>query len=179
MQNQLILKAVDFAAKKHRDHRRKDEAASPYINHLIEVALLLFEVGGIEDPEILAAALLHDTLEDTRTDTTELAEQFGTRICRLVEEVSDDKSLPREVRKDRQISHAGGLSPEATLIKLADKISNVTDTTHSPPPDWSVERRIAYLDWAEAVVNQCPRVNRALENRFRKLLAAGRKSMQA
>ena len=67
MSNQLILKAAHFAAQKHRGQRRKDEDASPYINHPISVAKIISEIGNVEDPEVLAAALLHDTIEDTET----------------------------------------------------------------------------------------------------------------
>ena len=77
----LILRAIDFAARKHRDQRRKDEEASPYINHPISVSLLLADIGGIADAEVLSAAILHDTLEDTDTTTEELEAVFGMRIA--------------------------------------------------------------------------------------------------
>src|SRR5262245_56279274 len=159
----LILRAIDFAARKHRDQRRKDEEASPYINHPISVSLLLAEIGGIADAEVLSAAILHDTLEDTATSSEELGARFGIRIRNLVEEVTDDKRLPKAKRKELQIAHATQLSPDAVLIKLGDKISNVLDVTHSPPADWNIERRREYLDWAASVVNNCSRVNSALE----------------
>jgi (p)ppGpp synthase/HD superfamily hydrolase len=170
----LILRAIDFAARKHRDQRRKDEGASPYINHPISVSLLLAERGGIADAEVLAAAILHDTLEDTDTTSKELEAAFGTRIRKLVEEVTDDKRLPKARRKELQIDHASQLSPDAVLIKLGDKISNVLDVTHSPPADWNIQRRREYLDWAESVVNNCARVNSALEAYFAQVLEDGR-----
>ena len=171
----LILRAGDFAARKHRDQRRKDQEASPYINHPISVSLLLAEIGGIADAEVLSAAILHDTLEDTDTTPEELEAAFGTRIRKLVEEVTDDKRLPRARRKELQIAHASRLSPDAVLIKLGDKISNVLDVTHSPPADWNIQRRREYLDWAEAVVRNCPKVNAALEQHFSHVLAEGRR----
>src|SRR5918999_1871432 len=171
----LILRAIDFAARKHRDQRRKDEEASPYINHPIAVSLLLAEIGGIADAEVLSGAILHDTLEDTDTTPEELEGAFGTRIRKLVEEVTDDKSLPRARRKELQVDHACQLSPDAVLIKLGDKISNVLDVTHSPPANWNIQRRREYLDWAEAVVKNCPRVNAALEQHFSHVLAEGRR----
>jgi (p)ppGpp synthase/HD superfamily hydrolase len=171
----LILRAIGFAARKHRDQRRKDEEASPYINHPISVSLLLAEIGGIADSEVLSAAILHDTLEDTDTTPEELEGVFGTRIRKLVEEVTDDKSLPRARRKDLQIDHAYQLSPDAVLIKLGDKISNVLDVTHSPPAKWNIQRRREYLDWAEAVVRNCPKINAALEQHFSHVLAEGRR----
>jgi len=171
----LILRAIDFAARKHRDQRRKDQEASPYITHPISVSLLLAQIGGIADAEVLSAAILHDTLEDTDTTPEELAAAFGMRIRKLVEEVTDDKRLPKAKRKEIQIAHAAQLSPDAVLIKLGDKISNVLAVTHSPPAQWDIERRREYLDWAEAVVKNCRKVNAALEQRFSQVLAEGRR----
>lgn len=170
----LVLKAAQFAALKHRDQRRKDIESSPYIIHPISVALTIADIGGIEEPEILAAALLHDTLEDTDTSVSELDEIFGETVRRYVEEVSDDKSLPKNERKQKQIEHAATLSRGASLIKLGDKISNVSDVTHSPPADWDTERRKQYFDWAESVINNCPKVNATLEDHFSEVLSNGR-----
>ena len=177
MNQLLILRAIDFAARKHRDQRRKDEEASPYINHPISVALLIADKGGVTDTEILATAILHDTLEDTNTTPEELEATFGARIRKLVEEVTDDKTLRKEARKQRQIEHAEHLSPDAVLIKLGDKIANVLDVTHRPPANWNIERRREYLDWAKAVVGNCPRVNGALENYFAEVLEQGRRKL--
>ena len=173
----LVLKAVEFAARKHRDQRRKDIESSPYINHPISVALVIAQVGNIEDPEILAAALLHDTLEDTDTSVFELLEEFNETVSNYVQEVTDDKSLPKEERKQLQIDHAATLSRGATLIKLGDKISNVRDITHSPPQGWDTKRREEYLDWAEAVINNCTEVNKALEQHFSQVLCKGREAL--
>jgi len=173
-QELLLLRAIDFAARKHRDQRRKDEEASPYINHPIAVSLLLAEIGGIADAEILSAAILHDTVEDTDTTPEELEAAFGMRVRKLVEEVTDDKRLPKARRKELQIDHASQLSPDAVLIKLGDKISNVLDVTNSPPADWNIQRRREYLDWAEAVVNNCSRINSPLEAYFAQVIEAGR-----
>ena len=142
MSNQLILKAAHFAAQKHRDQRRKDKEVSPYINHPISVAKIISEIGNTEDPKVLAAALLHDTIEDTETTVDELIDNFGERVCSLVQEVTDDKSLPKMERKQRQIEHAKEISEGAALIKLGDKISNVTDITNTPPTDWNSNRRL-------------------------------------
>jgi (p)ppGpp synthase/HD superfamily hydrolase len=132
----LVLKAAEFAARKHRDQRRMDIESSPYINHPISVALLIAQVGNIEDPEILAAALLHDTLEDTDTSVAELLAEFNETVSDYVQEVTDDQSLAKKERKQLQIDHAAALSRGATLIKFGDKISNVRDVTHSPPEGW-------------------------------------------
>ena len=178
MSNQLILKAAHFAAKKHRDQRRKDEDASPYINHPISVAKIISEIGNVEDPEVLAAALLHDTLEDTETTVEELIDNFGQRVCSLVQEVTDDKTLPRLQRKQRQIDHANEISEGAVLIKLGDKISNVTDIANIPPTNWDRNRRLEYFDWAEKVINNCPKVNEKLENHFKDSIHKGREKLQ-
>lgn len=178
MKETFISKAAQFAAQKHKGQERKDRNSSPYIIHPISVARVIAEVGGIDDPQILAAALLHDTLEDTKTSSEELEAIFGKKVCQLVEEVTDDKSLPKAERKKRQIKHAATLSPDAVLIKLGDKISNVIDVTNSPPTRWSLERRKDYLDWAAAVIDNCPKVNSALEQHFAEVLKKGRRSLR-
>ena len=153
---QLILRAAAFAADKHRNQRRKDYARTPYINHPLAVARVLSEEGGVTDPEILAAAILHDTLEDTETTPRELTREFGTRIASLVAEVTDDKTLPKQRRKQLQVEHAPKKSKGAALIKTADKICNLRDIKMSPPKSWSVERRSNYIKWANDVVTALP-----------------------
>ena len=171
----LILKAAAFAADKHRFQQRKDVEQSPYINHPIAVARILSEVGGVSDEDVLAAALLHDTVEDTDTTEAELTEVFGERISTIVMEVTDDKSLPKLERKQAQVDHAPHLSSAATLVKLADKIANVADIGDKPPQGWDETRRREYLDWAETVVENCTEVNADLIRRFREEIAKGRK----
>lgn len=148
----LILKAAQFAAEKHRDQRRKDADASPYINHPIALANVLANEGGVTDAEVLCAALLHDTIEDTETTADELRALFGDAITAIVLEVTDDKSLPKEERKRLQIEHAPHASPKAKQVKLADKVCNLRDILASPPADWSIERKQEYFDWAARVV---------------------------
>jgi len=137
----LILNACDFAADKHRSQRRKDKARTPYINHPLTVTRVLANEGGVKDAEILAAAILHDTLEDTETTLDELQREFGVRIAALVAEVTDDKSLPKPLRKQLQIDHAPYKSRGAAVIKVADKICNLRDLAGSPPKRWSEGRR--------------------------------------
>jgi (p)ppGpp synthase/HD superfamily hydrolase len=150
-----LLEALEFAAVRHRDQRRKGDQGAPYVNHLIEVARLLAQVGGIDDTTTLVAAVLHDTLEDTDTTAAELERRFGADVRRIVEEVSDDPALPKSERKRLQIEHAPTLSEPARRIKVADKISNVREIAHAPPAGWSLERRRDYVDWADAVVAGC------------------------
>jgi guanosine-3',5'-bis(diphosphate) 3'-pyrophosphohydrolase len=163
---QTILRAAAFAAHKHRDQRRKDAAASPYINHPIALANILANEGGILDAVVLAAALLHDTLEDTETTPEELQALFGTEITSVVVEVSDDKSLPKAERKQLQVEHAAHISERAKLVKLADKIANIRDVADAPPAGWSLERRREYFDWAKQVVDGLGDISPALRSAF-------------
>ena len=162
----LLLKALAFAAHKHRDQRRKDAGASPYINHPIALADVLVNEGGVSDIEVLCAALLHDTLEDTDTRQEELVNAFGSRVARVVAEVTDDKSLSSPERKRLQIEHAPKLSAEAKLVKLADKICNLRDIVERPPAKWDVQRRREYFDWAKRVVSGVRGVHPRLEAAF-------------
>ncbi len=168
-----ILQAACFSAHKHRYQRRKDKDASPYIKYPIEVAELIANVGGVTNLPTLLAAVLHDTVEDTDTNPAELEAVFGPEVRSLVEEVTDDKSLPKEDRKRLQIEHAQRLSVRAKQIKIADKICNVRDIIYTPPPDWPLERRREYLRWAEKVVAGCRGSNSDLERRFDAVLREG------
>ena len=162
----LILKALAFSAHKHRDQRRKDAQASPYINHPIGLANVLRNEGGIRDEMVICAALLHDTVEDTETAPEELEREFGKRICRIVLEVTDDTRLPKQERKRLQIEQAPHISRRAKLVKLADKICNLRDVAHSPPDRWDLARRQQYFDWAKQVVDGLRGVNARLERAF-------------
>jgi len=161
-----IFEALQFAAHKHRDQRRKDPEASPYINHPIALASILWVEGGIEDADVVCAALLHDTVEDTETTEAELVGRFGPKIAAIVMEVTDDKDLPKARRKELQIEHAPHLTREAKLVKLADKISNVRDVGTAPPTDWPLARRREYFDWARRVVDGLRGVDPRLEALF-------------
>lgn len=167
----LLLKAMAFAADKHRDQRRKDAGASPYINHPIALASILAFEGGIDDVNVLVAALLHDTVEDTQTTADELHVAFGPVVTAIVMEVTDDKALPKAVRKQLQVDHAPHASHEARLVKLADKIANVRDLLASPPADWSAARRADYLQWAGDVVAGLKGTHAGLEAIFLSLQA--------
>lgn len=161
-----LLQAASFAAKKHRYQKRKGNDAEPYVNHPLEVANLLANVGKVEDYDILIAAILHDTIEDTETTKEELTEMFGARVSAMVLEVTDDKSLEKAERKQKQIEHAPHLSDGAKQIKLGDKTSNITDVTNNPPAGWSRERKLEYVEWGERVVAGLRGVNADLENYF-------------
>jgi GTP diphosphokinase / guanosine-3',5'-bis(diphosphate) 3'-diphosphatase len=169
-----LLKALKFAADKHRDGRRKDVDKSPYINHPIAVAHVLAQAG-VTDEATLVAAVLHDTVEDTETTLDELAHEFGPEVAGLVAEVTDDKSLPKQVRKEAQVAHAPDVSAKAKRLKMADKICNVRDVAASPPADWEEQRRREYLDWAERVVAGCRGCEPSLEERFDAALSEARR----
>lgn len=161
-----ILQALAFAADKHRDQRRKDEGASPYINHPIALADVLVNEGGVTETTVICAALLHDTIEDTDATPEELEAAFGAEIRGIVMEVTDDKSLEKAERKRLQVEHAATISREAKLVKLADKICNVRDLTSHPPAGWSLDRKREYFDWTRSVVDRLRGVNPALEAIF-------------
>lgn len=163
-----LLDALDFAAKRHRFQRRKDEHATPYINHPIQVAKVL-AASGESDLTLLMAALLHDTIEDTNTTYDELKEKFGHEVADIVLELTDDKRLGKQERKLRQVQHAANRSTKARKIKLADKICNVSDILHHPPHDWSEERRANYFEWAREVVNMVRGTQPVLEREFDEL----------
>ncbi len=162
----LVLRAAAFAAHKHSEQRRKDASASPYINHPIAVAEIIAGEGRVVDPVVLAAALLHDTIEDTETSYSELKGEFGETIAEIVAEVTDTKWLGKVTRKKLQVSKAQQASEGARLVKLADKIANLRDMIASPPANWPIERRREYFDWAKSVVDQLRGTSSRLERRF-------------
>lgn len=162
----LVLRASAFAAHKHRNQRRKDVDASPYINHPLTLANVLANEAGVTDTVTLCAALLHDTVEDTDTTADELTQAFGAEISDIVLEVTDDRSLPKAERKRLQVEHAATISDRAKLVKLADKISNLRDVATSPPAGWPLERRREYFDWAKSVVDRLRGVHPGLEQAF-------------
>jgi guanosine-3',5'-bis(diphosphate) 3'-pyrophosphohydrolase len=173
--NDLVcfIDAVAFAADKHRDQRRKDAEASPFINHPIALARTLAVEGGVTDVVTLMAAVLHDTIEDTKTTPAELRARFGEDVSTVVLEVTDDKSLHKDERKALQVQHAPHLSPRAKLVKLADKTCNLRDIRATPPANWSAEQKEAYFEWAARVVDGLRGVHPVLERTFDDVRAQG------
>lgn len=163
---QLLVRAIAFASEKHSAQRRKDVAESPYINHPIALVDVLANEGNVTNIETLCAAALHDTIEDTATTADELKSIFGEKITSIVLELTDDKSLPKLARKEKQIEHAPHCSPEAKIVKLADKICNLRNILAAPPADWSAERKQEYFDWAARVVNGVRGAHSELEEAF-------------
>lgn len=165
-----VLTAARFAALKHANQRRKGAAAEPYLNHLLEVAELVSMALTEPDTNLVMAAILHDTIEDTDTTRTELIRHFGTDVADLVAEVTDDKSLPKQDRKRLQIEHAPGKSARAQIIKLADKISNLRSILFSPPADWDSQRKQEYVEWAKRVIGGLSTPNAFLKAEFDRLV---------
>jgi (p)ppGpp synthase/HD superfamily hydrolase len=172
-----VLRAADTAARWHVHQRRKGIAQEPYINHLLEVASLVAEATGGTDPNLVIAALLHDAIEDQGVTSETLAGEFGEQVADIVVEVTDDKTLPKEERKRKQVENAGKKSHKAKLIKLADKTSNLRTIASSPAADWSVERRLEYIDWAKRVVAGLRLTSPWLEQKFVEAAIAAEQSL--
>jgi guanosine-3',5'-bis(diphosphate) 3'-pyrophosphohydrolase len=177
MDTAQLIRALSFASVKHRKQRRKDAESSPYINHPIAVASVLSTECAMADEQILVAAILHDTVEDTETTFDELGELFGAAVMELVRELTDDKTLSKEERKRLQILHAHTASPGAKQLKIADKICNIRDIQANPPAGWSLQRRRDYIEWSIQVVDACRGVNPCLERAFDEALFLARQSI--
>ncbi len=165
-----IFKAINFATRKHHGQVRKDQRGSPYVTHPIAVANAIWGLGKVSNDLTLISAILHDTLEDTDTQESEIEELFGEEVLSVVLEVSDDKSQEKMERKRQQVIHAPHLSQAARLIKLSDKLVNCRDILQSPPKNWPIARRREYIQWAADVVAEIRGTNDALENAFDQML---------
>jgi guanosine-3',5'-bis(diphosphate) 3'-pyrophosphohydrolase len=177
----LILRALEFAAQRHKNQFRKGEDRPPYINHPIQVASLLINEAKEDDPVLLVAAILHDVIEDTvdspeeESDLkNEIKSMFGEEVLSITLEVTDNMNLRKADRKLMQIENAPRLSEKAKKLKIADKILNVRDITYHPPEGWHIDRILDYFDWSEKVVAGLRGVNDVLENMFYDTLKAAR-----
>ena len=166
----LIMRAAEFAAFHHRDQRRKGPAAQPYINHCLAVAGLLTAVGGVTDSVLIAAALLHDVVEDTPVTAEQIEAEFGAAVAAVVAEVTDDKSLPKAERKRMQVVHAAHKSARAKQLKIADKIHNISSLLSDPPP-WPQDRLSGYVEWSTQVVAPMRGINPGLDKAFDAVVA--------
>jgi GTP diphosphokinase / guanosine-3',5'-bis(diphosphate) 3'-diphosphatase len=167
----VVVRALSFAAEKHRNQRRKSVEETPYIEHPITVMRILWD-GGVRDPVVLAAALLHDTLEDTDATSADLEQRFGQQVADVVQHCTDDKGLPKAERKRLTIVHAATAPARAQLVKLGDRIANCQDLAGAPPAGWSEARAGQYLDWSRQVVDAMRGVHAGLEARFDAVLAS-------
>ncbi|WP_432715926.1 HD domain-containing protein [Xanthobacter autotrophicus] len=177
----MVVRALAFATLRHADQRRKGRRAQPYVNHLAEVALLVSEATGGTDAALVAAALLHDVVEDQDVTAAEIEATFGTDVAALVMEVTDDKKLEAAERKRMQVAHAPHLSARAKVLKLADKTANLRSLAEDPPQDWSLARARAYVEWSRAVVEglagACPALEAAFEQAAGEATAAIERSV--
>ncbi len=166
--DKIVIQALKFAAFKHRYQQRQsgDDQPIPYLNHPIEVMHILSEAG-ITNPDILSAALLHDTLEDTETTIEELLQHFGPTITNLVIEATDDQTPPRAERYAAQVVKVPHYSHDAKLIKLADRIANIKDSI-IPPATWSRERQLGHFAQSQKIVNLMRGTHEKLEAMYDK-----------
>ena len=172
-----VLKAANAAARWHVHQRRKGAAQEPYVNHLLEVASLVAEATHGKDPDLVIAALLHDAIEDCEVPYELIVREFGKDVAELVQEVTDDKTLAKADRKDAQVKGAPKKSNRAKIIKLADKTSNQRAITFSPAPDWSVKRRLEYIEWSKRVVEGLRGASPWLEKQFDNASAEAERSI--
>jgi (p)ppGpp synthase/HD superfamily hydrolase len=173
----LISEAAELAARRHNGMARKGRGDEPYINHLAEVANLLATATDGADAELVAAGWLHDTIEDTDTTREELAQKFSDRVAALVVEVTDDMSLPKPQRRQKQIEDAPHKSPGAKMIKIADKISNIHARIVPNPNNEERDDLADYAAWAEKVVAGCRGVNPILDAKFDEAIKAAKSAV--
>jgi (p)ppGpp synthase/HD superfamily hydrolase len=160
----ILYRALEYASKKHKGQIRKDPYKTPYIVHPMGVAKILWEEGNVRDVDVLVAALLHDTLEDTDATEFEIEGIFGSRVLSIVKEVSNDPRLSGQENKQRQIELAPFMSQEAKLVKLADRLCNIRDLQRSTPLNWSKEDIEHYFSWGEKLVRAFAGTDEQLEN---------------
>lgn len=175
--SKLLVEAINYSTDKHKEQKRKNPKQTPYICHPVRVARLLSNDAGITDVNVIIAALLHDTVEDTDATLDEIELLFGSQIAKIVDEVTDDKSLPKQARKQNQIDHAPHASLGAKLVKLADKLDNLSDLLTATPVGWGPDRVAEYFEWAEKVIHGLRGTNQVLESRLDEVLAARQKAV--
>lgn len=171
---QLLFKALNYAAEQHKAQRRKGDDSVPYINHPIKVTTILTQFVSTPSDELIAASLLHDVVEDTDATIDDIKNMFGPVIASIVQEVTDDKSLPKIESKQKQIDNAPHLSINAKLIRICDKIANVRDICGENIPDWDYKTKIEYINWAEEVVKGLGKFHDELEFTFKDEVRWGR-----
>ncbi|MFM7021781.1 MAG: HD domain-containing protein [Flavobacteriales bacterium] len=171
----LIFRALNFAALKHASHKRKGSDALPYINHPIKVTSIIAQFVPEASSELIAAAVLHDVVEDSDATINDIKNMFGATIASIVNEVTDDKTLSKAECRKKQIENAPHLSYNAKLIRICDKIANVRDICGEDiPDDWDYKTKIDYLNWAEEVVKAMGKFHDELEFTFKDEVRWGR-----
>lgn len=161
----MILKAARFAAFAHHGQTRKGAGSPPYIIHPMSVAYRLAEAF-VTDPEIITAAILHDTIEDCAVTRADLKREFGARVAGIVDELTIDESLPPEEQRAFRMKKAPTMSADAATVKLADMVTNLDDLIHCPPSHWPAEkvraRAAMYLEAAKLMPPANARLLRAV-----------------
>ena len=172
----LVLNAAVFAAHVHRCKTRKSDG-SAYICHPLEVAEILQQRCNITDWDVIAAAILHDTVEDHPEEASDkiIREKFGECVANIVAEVTDDRSLSQVERKRAQLEHVGTMSRGARLVKAADMLHNLSSMLSNPPEGWSEEKITGYAAWKKLIFNRGlrllhPELERELTDVFASLL---------
>jgi (p)ppGpp synthase/HD superfamily hydrolase len=125
--NAIVFEAASFAARAHKNQFRKDKE-TPYFSHPVRVCLTVRQVFGFDDPQMLAAALLHDTIEDTSTDCDDIIERFGPTVGKWVSALSKDTRLPHDPREAEYSSVLAGSDWQVKVLKLADLYDNLGDS---------------------------------------------------
>ena len=144
--NTIVFEAVAFAARAHRHQLRKDKE-TPYVSHVFRVCLVLRQVFRVDDPLILATALLHDTIEDTTTDCDDLIERFGPQVAGWVAALSMDMRLPYDEREESYLRVLAGADWPVKVCKLADIYDNLGDSRHLTPSgrQWTFTKSHRFL----------------------------------
>lgn len=172
-----LLRAITYGAEKHQGQTRYDAEKTPYIIHPLQVCDNLWEIGEIRNLNILIAAILHDTLEDTSATEEEIQRYFGARVCETIKEVTNDPNLGSEENKQRQIDHAPLMTQDARLVKLADRLANIVDLNTSPPSSWSPEKVNGYSAWGQKLLISLKGTNAPLEKALQKEINIKRKEL--
>jgi guanosine-3',5'-bis(diphosphate) 3'-pyrophosphohydrolase len=141
---ELFQEAAAFAARAHRHQLRKD-GRTPYISHLTRVALTLTQVFWCDDAVTLAAALLHDTIEDTTTDYDDLHDRFGKQVADAVAALTKNMTLPEKEREEEYHNRMARADWRVRLVKLADVYDNYSDV-HTWPKEKQAEQRRKALE---------------------------------
>jgi (p)ppGpp synthase/HD superfamily hydrolase len=169
--SKLVLEAISFAARAHRHQLRKDQE-TPYVAHVVRVLFICRDQFGVTDPRILAAAALHDTIEDTTTDFDDLNERFGTDVAQWVAALTKDGRL---IDAERERAYSAALIAAGTPVlfcKLADMFDNLTDSDHLKPEAKAktLKRIRMYLDGLKsAVTTETERAYQIVETKWREL----------
>jgi len=168
---QAIFAALDYAADKHRLQMRKNKDKTPYISHPIGVTSHLIE-GGVREPSVIIAALLHDTIQDGHATFDELSKQFGSDVAIIVREVTMDLKLSTADRKRKLVVDAVKKSPGATQILMADMLCNLNELMQMPPEHWTRVHIERYFQWSQTVLDRLPPSNEKMKSETQNLINA-------